>query len=340
MNIIVDAFGGDHAPVEILKGCAMAVGKMPDLTLTLTGSESEIRRVAAQEGISLARMKIIDAPDVIRMEDHAGEIMKSKRNCSMAEGLRRLAVGEGDAFITAGSTGALVVGSTFLVKRIKGIKRAALAPVMPNDSGFFMLIDSGANVECKPEVLQQFAVMGSIYMERVMGVKNPRVGLVNVGTEETKGGELQLKAFNLLKNSTPVNFVGNIEAREIPVNGADVVVTDGFTGNVILKLYEGVAMTMLQNVKRIFYKNLKTKLAAAMLKNDMMAFKKKMDYNEYGGAPLMGIAKPVFKSHGSSNAKTFCNAIANTYRFVQGNVVEEISAALGQMKLAGQEENE
>lgn len=338
MKIIVDAFGGDNAPVEILKGCALALEEFSDLSIMLTGSEEIIRKVCAEENIPLDRMEIIDAPEVITMEEHAGEIMRSKRNCSMAQGLRRLADGEGDAFVTAGSTGALVVGATLLVKRIKGIKRAALAPVMPSDKGFFMLIDSGANVECKPENLQQFGVMGSIYMEKVMGVKNPRVGLVNVGVEETKGGDLQLEAFDLLKNHTPVNFVGNVEAREIPKDGADVIVADGFTGNVILKLYEGVAMTMMKNIKRIFLTNLKTKIAAAMVKSNLAGFKKKMDYNEYGGAPLMGISKPVFKSHGSSDANTFRNALRNTYRFVQGNVVGEISNALAQMKVDSTEE--
>ncbi|MDD6175807.1 MAG: phosphate acyltransferase PlsX [Firmicutes bacterium] len=338
MRIIVDAFGGDNAPVEILKGCALALEEFSDLSILLTGSEEIIRKVCAEQNISLDRMEIVDAPQVITMEEHAGEIMRSKKDCSMAQGLRRLAAGEGDAFVTAGSTGALVVGATLIVKRIKGIKRAALAPVMPNDKGFFMLIDCGANVECKPENLQQFGMMGSIYMEKVMGVKNPRVGLVNVGTEETKGGDLQLQTFELLKNHTPVNFVGNVEAREIPKDGADVVVTDGFTGNVILKLYEGVAMTMLRNIKRIFLTNLKTKLAAAMVKSNLAGFKKKMDYNEYGGAPLMGISKPVFKSHGSSDANTFRNALRNTYRFVKGDVVGEISAALAQMKTEDGEE--
>lgn len=332
MKIIVDAFGGDNAPLEILKGCALAVQEM-GIEILLTGSEKEIRRVAGENGIALDHMTIADAPSVITMEDHPGEIMKSKRDCSMAEGLRRLAAGEGDAFVSAGNTGALVVGASRIVRRIKGIRRPALAPIMPNDKGFFMLIDCGANVECKPENLQQFALMGSVYMERVMGVKTPRVGLANIGTEETKGGALQLEAFALLKQ-TPVNFIGNVEAREIPRDGADVVVADGFTGNVILKLYEGVAMTMLKNLKRIFFKNAKTKLAAAMLKADMQAFKKKMDYNEYGGAPLMGTQKPVFKSHGSSDANTFCNAIRNTCRFVEGDVVGEITRALAAMGVA------
>lgn len=206
MKIIVDAFGGDNAPLEIIKGCAQAVEEL-DLDIMLTGSEQEIRRVAQANSISLNRIEIADTPDVITMEDAAGEIMKSKSNSSMALGLKKLAAGEGDAFLSAGNSGALVVGATFIVKRIKGIKRVAFAPVLPKNKGFFMLIDSGANIECKPEMLCQFGVMASIYVEKVMGVKNPRVALANVGTEDHKGGELQHQAFALLKQA-PIHFIG------------------------------------------------------------------------------------------------------------------------------------
>ena len=271
------------------------------------------------------------------MEDHAGDIMKSKSQSSMAEGLRQLAAGNGDAFISAGNSGALVVGSTLIVKRIPKIKRPAFAPIMPKNEGFFMLIDGGANVESKPEMLQQFGVMGSIYMEKVMGVKNPRVGLANVGTEDHKGGELQHQAFQLLKQ-TGVNFIGNIEARDIPEDAADVVVCDGFTGNVILKLYEGVAMTLMNKIKGILTKNLKTKIAAGMIYSDMKELKKAMDYNEYGGAPIMGVAKPVFKAHGSAKAKTFKNALRLTAAYVKGGVVEVINESLQSLK--GMDSNE
>ena len=336
MKIIVDAFGGDNAPLEILKGCAQAVAEY-GLEILLTGPEEEIRRVAKEHEISLDHMEIAHAPQIITMEDHAGEVLKSKKDSSMAEGLRRLAAGEGDAFISAGNSGALVVGATMIVKRIRGIKRCAFAPVMPKDEGFFMLIDSGANVECKPQMLQQFGVMGSIYMEKVMGVPSPRVGLANVGTEDHKGGELQHEAFALLKAS-PLNFIGNIEARDIPVDAADVVVADGFTGNVILKLYEGVAATMMGKIKGILQKNLKTKLAAAMILSDMKALKKEMDYNEYGGAPNMGIAKPVFKAHGSAKAKTFKNALRLTAAYVAGDVIGEVSSAVKQLGVQEAEE--
>lgn len=333
MKIIVDAFGGDNAPLEILKGCADAVREL-DIDILLTGDETIIRRVAEENAISLDRMEIAHTESVITMEDHAGEIMKSKSDSSMALGLKKLATGEGDAFISAGNSGALIVGATLIIKRIKGIKRVAFSPVIPKKEGFFMLIDSGANVDCKPEMLQQFGVMGSIYMNKVMGVKDPRVALANIGTEEHKGGELQHEAFQLLKNA-PVNFVGNIEAREIPYDAGDVIVADGFTGNCILKLYEGVAMCMMGLIKDIFTKNLKNKIAASLILPDMKELKKHMDYNEYGGAPIMGASKPVFKAHGDSKAKTFKNALRLTKAYVEGNVVDEITRSVADLRNNG-----
>ena len=330
MKIIVDAFGGDNAPLEIIKGCAEATKEL-DIDIMLTGDEQEIRRVAKENEISLDRITIADAPDVITMEDSAGDIMKSKSNSSMAVGLKKLAAGEGDAFLSAGNSGALVVGATMIVKRIKGVKRVAFAPVMPKDKGFFMLIDSGANVDCKPEMLRQFGVMASIYVEKVMGVKNPRVGLANVGVEDHKGGELQHAAFALLKDS-PINFIGNIEARDIPFDAADVVVADGFTGNCLLKTYEGVAMLMMSKFKHIFKKSVKNTLAASLILKDLKGLKKEMDYNEYGGAPIMGAAKPVFKAHGSSKAKTIKSALRLTKAYVEGNVVKEIADSIQALK--------
>ena len=313
MKIIVDAFGGDNAPLEILKGCEMAVKEL-DIDILLTGQEAVIRKVAAENGISLDRMEIAEAPDVITMDDSPKSIMKEKSQCSLAEGLRRLAAGDGDAFVSSGNSGALVFGANMIVKRIRGVKRVAFAPVLPKDEGFFMLIDGGANVECRPEMLQQFGMMGAAYMEHVMGVPNPRVALANVGTEDHKGGELQLESFALLQKS-PVNFIGNIEARDIPVDAGDVIVCDGFTGNVILKLYEGVAMVL----------------------GDMKVLKKQMDYNEYGGAPIMGAAKPVFKAHGSAKAQTFKNALRLTKAYVEGDVVRKITESLQTMKGEGEQ---
>ena len=330
MKIIVDAFGGDNAPLEILKGCALAVQGL-GIDIALTGREAEIRRVASENGISLDRMEILDAPGVLTMEDSAGAIMKDKSDSSMAEGLRRLAAGYGDAFVSGGNSGALVVGATLIVKRIRGIKRIAFAPIMPSNRGRFMLIDCGANVDCKADMLRQFGVMGSIYMKKVMGIRNPRVALANVGTEDHKGGELQHEAFALLRQSG-LNFIGNIEARDIPEDAGDVIVADGFTGNVILKTFEGVALMLMGRLKKIFLRSPLSKLAAAIVLKDVKALKKQFDYNEYGGAPLMGCARPVFKTHGSAKAKTVYNAIRLTKAYVEGNVAEEIADSVAKYR--------
>lgn len=326
MKIIVDAFGGDNAPLEILKGCAEAVAEY-GINILLVGSKQKIEKISNENEIILYHMDIYDVEEVITNEDDPSEIIKSKSNSSMAQGLKLLAQGEGDAFISAGNSGALVMGATFIVKRINGIKRCAFAPVVPKDKGCFMLIDCGANVECRPEMLRQFGVMGSIYMNKVMGVKNPRVGLVNVGIEEHKGGEFQHEAYKRLKESN-LNFIGNIEAREVPKDAADVVVTDGFTGNIMLKLFEGVALTLMSKIKNLFNANLKTKIAGAMVSPEIRSLKKQIDYNEFGGAPIIGISKPVFKAHGNSNAKTFKNAIRLTIDYVNGKVVDEIESTI------------
>ncbi len=326
MKIIVDAFGGDNAPLEIIKGCALAVDEY-GFNIVLVGPKGKIEDVANKNKISLKNMEIVNADEIITMEDSADTVIKTKKESSMAIGLKLLSKGEGDAFISAGNSGALVVGATLLVKRIKGIKRCAFAPILPKDDGFFMLIDSGANVECRPEMLYQFGVMGSIYMDKVMGINKPRIGLANVGTEEHKGSELQQNTFKLLQNSN-LNFIGNIEARDIPIDAADVVVSDGFTGNIILKMYEGVALTLLNKIKGLFNKNLKTKLAASLVLSDMKELKKQIDYNEFGGAPIIGISKPVFKAHGSAKAKTFKNALKLTASYVENDVISEISTEL------------
>jgi len=327
MRVIVDAFGGDNAPLEIIRGASLAVAEY-GIKVILTGKRDEILQTAEKNGVNLDGMTIINAPGVISMEDEPRSILREHKESSMAEGLRSLAAGEGDAFVSAGSTGALIVGATFYVKRIKGISRAALAPLMPGINGPFMLIDSGANVDVRPEMLLQFAHMGSLYMSNVMGDGRPvKVGLVNVGTEDTKGGDLQHQAFMLLKESG-LNFVGNIEARDIPFNVADVVVTDGFTGNVILKLTEGVASALMKNIKDIFMTNAITKAAALMVKPYLGDLKKKMDATEYGGAPLLGISKPVIKAHGNSNANAIKHAIRVAADFAQKGVIEKISAAV------------
>ncbi len=327
MRIILDAFGGDNAPLEILKGAALAV-KEYGHTVLLAGREEEIRRVAAENGISLEGMDIADAPGIIGMDDEPKSILKEHKDCSMAEGLRRLAAGEGDALVSAGSTGALIMGATFLVKRIKGVSRAALAALVPSDKGPFMLIDSGANVDCRPEMLLQFAHMGSLYMTRVMNNGTPAtVGLLNVGTEDHKGGETQREIFALLKDSG-LNFVGNIEARQVPMGAVDVLVCDGFSGNVLLKTMEGTADMLMSNLKRAFFTNLKTKIAALLVKPQLGGLKKKMSTAEYGGAPLLGVAKPVIKTHGNSKAEAVKNAIRVAAQFAEADVIGSIAAAV------------
>ena len=323
MKIIVDAFGGDNAPLEILKGCELAV-KEKDIEIVLSGNETEIKNCARDNGINLDKMAILNAESVITMKDHPDVVIKTKKDSSMAVGLKAVAQGDGDAFVSAGSTGALVVGATFIVKRIKGAKRAALAPILPTDDGNgVMLIDSGANVECRPEMLLQFGIMGYYYMKS-MGVENPRVALLNVGTEDTKGGDLQLQAFKLLSESE-VNFVGNVEARDVLNGVCDVLVCDGFSGNVLLKTCEGTVGVLMGNLKQIFTKNLLTKLCYLILKPGLKLFKAKLDYNEHGGAPLMGVTKPVIKAHGSSKATAFKNAIFQAVRFAEGQAIEKIA---------------
>lgn len=327
MKIIVDAFGGDNAPLEILKGSAMAIEKYDGLEILLVGSTEKINECAKENNISLKGMEILEAPDVISMEEHPNELRKSKKNSSLAVALRALAEGKGDGFVGAGSTGATLMGATTIVGRIKGVKRPAISPVMPKMDGMFMLCDSGANADCRPEMLVQFAKMGTIYMEKVMGVENPRVGLANIGTEDTKGDALRQETFPLLKASG-LNFVGNIEARDIPYDACDIVVADGFTGNIILKLYEGVAGAFMKKIKGVFMSSTKNKLAAAVVKKDLKTMAKSVDANEYGGAPFLGVKKPVFKAHGNSKAQTFCNAIGMVMEFAAKDVVGEITKAL------------
>lgn len=326
MKIIVDAFGGDKGPIEVIKAARMAVDEL-GYTIILVGNESEIKGISKKNDILLSGIEIVDAPDVITMEDAPTEIMKSKSECSMAKGLRMLSEDKADAFVSSGNSGALAVGATLIVKRLKGIKRCAFAPVIPSDGGAFMLIDSGANIDCRPEILAQFGVMGYIYMKNVMVVKNPKVGLVNIGTEKCKGGESLSKAYELLKTSG-VNFIGNIEARDIPSGKADVVVTDGFTGNVILKFYEGMATELFAKFKSILTKGFKNKIAASLIASDVMKLKKEMDYTEYGGAPLMGTSRPVFKAHGNSDAKTFKNAIRLAGEYAKRGVIKLISDSI------------
>ncbi|MDL2324664.1 phosphate acyltransferase PlsX [Ruminococcaceae bacterium OttesenSCG-928-A16] len=336
MKILIDAMGGDNAPLAPLQGAAQAVQEL-GVEVVLVGQQPAIEAAVKENNISMQGLYIVHAPDVVSMEDDATDVVRKKPESSLAVALKMLANGEGDALVSAGSTGALLVGATLLVKRIKGIKRAAIGTVMPGGQKPWLLIDTGANVDCRPEMLVQFAAMGSAYQEKVMGVKNPTVGLANNGTEETKGTDLQLQAYPLLQNSG-LNFAGNIEAREIPTGVADVVVCDGFTGNIILKLTEGVAKMFSGMIKEMMMKNLKTKLAALALKAGLTNFKKKMDYTEYGGAPLLGIKKTVIKAHGSSNSKAIKNAIRQAKICAENDVAGSIESWIAQQKTVEAEE--
>lgn len=319
-KIIVDAFGGDNAPLEVIKGCERAVREL-GVKIILTGSENKIKKCAADNGISLDGMEIAHTDEVFDIHNEPTEIIKSGKNTSMALGMQLLAENKGDAFVSAGSTGALVMGATFIVKRIKGIKRVAPAPLLPTDKGSFILLDAGANTECRPEMLMQFAVMGSAYMEKVMGIKSPKVGLLNIGAEDSKGRELELEAYKLLKGSG-LNFAGNIEARALPDGDCHVVVTDGFTGNIVLKLYEGMGSFFARKLKWIFSGI--GKVGAVLSLGKIKILKKQMDYRETGGSALMGVKKPVIKAHGSSDAKAFFNAVRQAQKCVNGKVIESI----------------
>jgi len=329
MKIIVDAFGGDNAPLEVLKGCARAVKEL-GVEIILTGNQDIIKKCAEDNNISLEKTEIVHTEEVFDIHEEPSKIIKTGKNTSLALGLQYLRDGRGDAFLSAGSTGALVVGATMIAKRIKGVKRVALAPVMPSAKGYFMLLDAGANTECRPEMLAQFGAMGSAYMSSVMGVKNPRIALANIGAEETKGRELELESYKLLKNS-PINFVGNIESRDIPNGDVDVVVADGYTGNMLLKLYEGMGRFMSYKVKEIF-SGVIGNLSGLLILKRIKLLKKQMDYKEIGGAVLLGISRPVIKAHGSSDANAFFNAVRQAKKCVDSNVVGKITDYISAVK--------
>ena len=327
MNILIDAFGGDNAPLEVIRGGARAVQEL-GVTVTLVGDEQKIRACAEKNRLPLDGMEILHAPAVFDIHEEPTSLLKQHADTSMAVGMQALHDGKGDAFVCAGSTGALLVGATFLVKRIAGIKRAAVAPVLPTETTPFLLIDGGANNDCRPEMLVQFAIMGSAYMQNVMHVDKPRVALLNVGAEETKGRELELESYVQLAQA-PVNFIGNIEARELPAGAADVVVTDGFTGNVALKLYEGMGKFMAHQMKGNLFAGVAGKLAALLILPKIKTLTKKMDYKAVGGAVMLGVQKPVIKAHGSSDGTAFFNAIRQAKDCVAGNVVQTIAENTG-----------
>ncbi|SDM02391.1 phosphate acyltransferase PlsX [Bacillus sp. OK048] len=317
MRLAIDAMGGDHAPKEIVIGAMKAVKAFSDIHITLVGDEAKIKEYLTNQ----ERISILHTTEVILGTDEPVRAVRRKKTASMVLAAQQVADGKADACISAGNTGALMAAGLFVVGRIEGIDRPALSPTLPTIGGAgFLLLDVGANVDAKAEHLLQYAIMGSIYSEKVRGVVNPRIGLLNIGTEEKKGNELTKQTFELLKTAN-INFVGNVEARDLLEGVADVVVTDGFTGNMVLKTVEGTAMSMFKMLKSTLMSSLKSKLAAAVLKPEFITLKNTLDYSEYGGAGLFGLKAPVIKAHGSSNGQSIFSAIRQTREMVEKDVV-------------------
>ncbi|KEP27884.1 phosphate acyltransferase PlsX [Bacillus zhangzhouensis] len=322
MRIAVDAMGGDHAPKAIIDGVQKSLAAFSDIDITLVGDESKIKPYITNN----ERITILDAKEVIEPTDEPVRAVRRKKDSSMVKMAQEVSEGRADACISAGNTGALMTAGLFIVGRIDGIDRPALAPTLPTlDGSGFLLLDVGANVDAKPEHLVQYAMMGSIYAERVFPKSNPRVGLLNVGTEDKKGNDLTKKTFELLKASD-LNFVGNVEARDLLEGVADVVVTDGFTGNIALKTIEGTALSVFKMLKETLTSSFTAKIAAGMMKPKLMQMKSKMDYSEYGGAALFGLKAPVIKAHGSSDE----NAIFHAIRQARDIVEKDVSAIIHQ----------
>lgn len=322
MKIIVDGMGGDNAPIEIVKACVRAVKEL-DIDILIVGKKDLIEKTFKSGSFSENRIEICDAEEEVLMDEDPISV-RHKKNSSMVKGLLLLKDGVGDAFVSAGNSGALLVGSTLFVRCIKGVKRAAFAPTVVSAYGKLILADSGANLDCTPEMLDSFARMGSVYMRGMFGIENPKVGLANNGAEESKGIPLYAETYKLLKNDSKINFIGNVEGRDTLFNKCDVLVCDGFTGNFILKCSEGAALMVFSAVKDVFKTNLRTKIAYLLASKEVNVMKKKVDYKEVGGAVLLGISKPVIKAHGGSDEKAFFGAIRQAVGFVSCSVIEDI----------------
>ena len=337
MKIIVDAMGGDNAPQAIVQG-ALDAHKQHGVDILLVGRAADVLRAveACGEKTLPAGVELKDASEVVEIADDPATAFKMKKDSSLTVGLNLLKAGEGDAFVSAGSTGALLSGATLLVKRIRGIRRAAMGPVIPVLGGKAILCDCGANAECTPEYLMQFAYLGNYYAKRVLGVEKPRVALLNIGAEEEKGDALRHETYALLQAASEegrLHFTGNIEASDVMMGGADVVVADGFSGNVMLKSLEGTGKFLLKELKKMFLSSTKTKLAAAMVKSDMADMKKLLDPSEIGGTPFLGISRPVIKAHGSSDARAICNAVLRAKEYAESGFIADIEANIDAMKL-------
>ena len=340
MRIIIDAMGGDLAPAAIVRGAVLGAKEF-DVDITLVGREQDVLRCLRAEGIegSTEHVTVYNAEEVIDMDDDPSTATRRKKDSSMSVALRLLSEGAGDACISAGSTGALLTGATLIVKRLHGIRRGCLAPTLPNGGRGVVLLDCGANVECTAEYLLQFAFMGSLYSEKILGVESPRVGLLNIGAEESKGGELQHVASLLLKKAGQagrLNYVGNTEARELFSGSIDVLVCDGFSGNVLLKTVEGTATYIIRLLKDAMTSSTKNKLAAMVLKKDIGKMRKMLDADEVGGTAILGISKPVFKAHGSSDARAIRSAVRQAVRFIRADVISEIEKNIEYMNITNQ----
>jgi len=333
MKVIIDAMGGDNAPREVVRGALLA-NKEFGVDITLVGRGEDILQVLKDDGVAdlPQGVEIAHAEQIITMEDSPSNVVKEKPESSMLVALKLLNEGKGDVLITAGSTGALLIASTLIVKRIKGVRRGALVPMMPTPDGYCILIDCGANVAVTEEYMLQFAYLGSAYSKLALGIENPRVGLLNNGTEATKGTQLHQNTYNLLKKAKDINFIGNIEAREAVMGGADIIVSDGFSGNIYLKAVEGTGVFFAGMIKTMFKRNILTKFAALLCYKDIKALKNKMDYREIGGAPLLGLSKPIFKAHGSSDARAIRGAIKQSMPYAKCNFTECISGQMEFMK--------
>ena len=325
MKILVDAFGGDNSPISVLKGSIRAQNEWPDLQISLCGNKDEILKIGMRQGFNLKNFEIFDAKDQIEMTQSPQTIFNTKNESSMAIGLKILKENKADAFVSAGNTGALAIGATLFIGKIKGVKRAALSPILPSVNGKFLLLDAGANLECKPQMLKQFAIMGSIYAKRVLVVKSPQIGLLNIGTEINKGTTLLQETYKLLNNCSDINFIGNVEARNLMLGSCDVAISDGICGNMVLKSMEGTAKFLADELKNLLNRNNLTKFAGILLNKELKKFKHTIDYTNYGGTILLGIKKPVVKAHGSSNAAAIKNAIKQAKLCVEQNIIEEIS---------------
>lgn len=328
IKIAVDAMGGDHAPLEIVKGAVEAVSDRKDIKVFLVGQEEAVKAELQKYQYDSSRIEVVNATEVIEMAEPPVNAIRKKKDSSIVVAMKMVKNGEADAFVGAGSTGAVLVGGQVIVGRIRGVERPPLAPLIPTSKGASLLIDCGANVDARPSHLVQFAKMGSIYMENVMGIKNPRVAIVNIGAEEEKGNALVKETFPLLKECKDINFIGSIEARDIPSGYADVIVCEAFAGNIILKLYEGVGGTLISMVKDGMMSNLRSKIGALLVKPALKQTLKRFDTAQYGGAPLLGLKGLVVKSHGSSKAGEIKNSIIQCATFTEQQMNEKIKAGI------------